>query len=148
MSSNSIVLNTGQQLTVNTDLSKIFLFDNRYEKAPYNNSAYDSVTLAAGTVMGRVAGTGYIIPLVSSASDGSQFPVGVLADDFIVEGGDVLDLPICVSGDVDAGKLIFVTDTDNLDVTVSSRRLRDRIGSDTVGIKLVTTTEMTDFDNN
>lgn len=147
MSSQNIPVNTGQQMTINTDRSQIFLWDNRTEKALYNNSAYGSVTLALGTVMGRVSGTGYIKPLVSSASDGSQFPVGVLSDDFIVEGGDLLELPIVVSGDVAAEKLVFVTASDNLDVTVSSRRLRDRMGSDTVGIKLVSTYEMTDYDN-
>lgn len=146
MSTQTIVTNTGQQVFVNTDLSKIFLWENRYVMAPYNNSAYTSVTLAAGTLMGRVASTGYIKPLASGASDGSQYPVGILADDFIVEGGDLLDLPICNYGDVDPAKIVF-QGTDSLDTTVSDKRLRDRIASDTAGIRLVPTTEMTAPDN-
>jgi len=146
MSTNTIVLNTGQQLTVNTDLSKIFIWENRYINAPYNNSAYDAVTLAAGTLMGRVAATGYIKPLASGASDGSQYPVGILADDFIVEGGDLLDLPICNYGDVVKDKVVF-SGSDSMDTTVDGRRLEDRIAADTAGIRLVESTEMTAFDN-
>lgn len=147
MSSQSIPVNTGQQAIIHTDTSKIFVGRNRYEKAPYNNSAYDAVELKAGTLMGRVAATGWIKPLASGAADGSQFPVGVLAHDITVDGGDLVDLHICVEGDVVADKLIF-QGSDNLDTTVSSRRLRDRIGSDTVGIKLITqNTEMSGEDN-
>ncbi|MCE3278034.1 MAG: Bacteriophage lambda head decoration protein [Bacteroidetes bacterium] len=146
MSSNSVVSNTGQQAEITTDLSKIFIWNNRYKSYPYNNSAYDSVTLLAGTLMGTVAGTGYIKPLASGASDGSQYPTGILAEDVTVDGGDLVDLDICVSGDVVEDKIIF-QGSDNLDTTVSSRRLRDRIGADTVGIKLVTSTSNSSYDN-
>ena len=147
MSTNIIVLNNGVQLFVNTDLSKIFVFGNEYIYAPYNNSAYDAVTLQAGTVMGRVSATGWIKPLVSSASDGSQYPVGILADDFTIAGGALVDLPICIKGDVISDKLVFSSSSDNLDTTISSRRIRDRIASDTSGIRLVPSTEMTAPDN-
>lgn len=146
MSEQNIVLNTGRALFVNTDTSKIFLWNNRYQPYPYNNSAYDAVTIPAGTVMGTVSATGWVKPLASGASDGSQFPVGILAEDYTVDGGDLINVSICVAGDVAADQLVF-QGSDNLDTTVSSRRLRDRIGSDTVGVKLVTTTEMTKEDN-
>ena len=92
MSENSVAFNNGQQMQVNTDLSKIFIWRNDYRKYPYNNSAYDAVTLPAGTLMGVVAATGWVKPLVSTANDGSQFPVGVLAQDYTVEGGDLVDV--------------------------------------------------------
>lgn len=146
MSTVSQPLNTGVQATNLYDTSKIFLWNNRYENALYNNSAYGSVTLLAGTLMGRVSATGWIKPLASGASDGSQFPVGVLANDVIVDGGALETLAICVSGDVDESKIIL-QGADTMEVTISSRRLRDRIGADTVGIKLVSGTEMTEYDN-
>lgn len=146
MSDQTIVLNNGQQAIINTDISKIFLWNNRYENALYNNSAYGSVTLLAGTLMGRVAATGWIKPLASGAADGSQFPVGVLANDIIVDGGALETVSICVSGDV-AEEKIILQGTDTMEVTISSRRLRDRIAADTVGIKLVQATEMTGYDN-
>jgi len=146
MSSQEIVLNTGKQAIVNTNTAKVFLRNNRFTNYPYNNSAYDDVTLYAGTVMGTVAATGYIKPLASGASDGSQFPTGILAEDCIVDGGGLVTLSICVEGDVATDQLRF-NGTDNLETTISSRRLRDRIGSDTVGIKLVTNDELTGYDN-
>lgn len=146
MSSNSIVLNTGQQMTINTDLSKIFVWNNRYESGTYNNATYDTVELAAGTVMGRVAATGNLKPLASGASDGSQYPVGILADDYAVEEGEDQEVAICVAGDVDQNKLVF-DGSDTLTTEISGRQLRDRIAADTVGIKLVGGEPMTAYDN-
>lgn len=146
MSKNTIGLNNGQQLTVTTDISKIFIWNNRYKSYPCANSAYGSLTLLAGTLMGTVAATGWVKPLASGASDGSQFPTGILAEDITIDGGDLVNVDLCVEGDVAEEQIIF-QGTDNLNTTVSSRRLRDRIGSDTVGIKLVTTTSNQTFDN-
>ena len=146
MSTQITALNNGQQMTVNTDTSKIFLWNNRYEKALYNNSAYTEVTLSAGTLMGRVSATGWIKPLASGASDGSQFPVGVLANDVTVPGGGLVTLAMCVAGDV-AEEQIILQGSDTMETTISSRRLRDRIGADTVGIKLVTRTDNSGYDN-
>src|SRR5690606_20531075 len=111
-----------------------------------SNSAYDAVTLSAGTLMGRVAATGWIKPLASGSSDGSQFPVGVLANDITVDGGDLVTVSICVAGDV-AEEKIILQGSDTMETTISSRRLRDRIAADTVGIKLVTSTDNSAYDN-
>lgn len=146
MSSNTVNENNGQQAIITTDTRKIFVWNNRFESAKYNNSTYDDVTLKAGQVMGRIAASAYIVPLTSGASDGSQFPVGILAEDVTVEGGDIQDVNICVAGDV-AADLLFFSGTDNLNTVVSDRRLVDRIGSDTVGIKLVGGDSMTNYDN-
>ncbi len=146
MSTNNQVLNTGQQAITNYDVSKIFIGNNRYENALYNNSSYDSVTLRAGMLMGRISANNYIVPLQSDASDGSQFPVGILASDYVVEDGDSVNLSLCVAGDVAEEKIIF-TGQDTIETVVSSRRLRDRIAADTVGIKVVSGTEMADYDN-
>lgn len=146
MSTVNQTLNNGQQAITNYDTSKIFIGGNRYVKAMYNNSAYDDVALTAGMLMGRVAATGWIKPLASGASDGSQFPVGVLAEDRTVDGGDLVELSICVEGDVAEEQVTF-QGSDNMETTVSSRRLRDRIAADTVGIKLVPCTDLTGYDN-
>lgn len=148
MSSINLRLNTGQQITTDYDLSKIFLFNNRYEGDNYvNNSNYSPVTILAGTVMGRVASTGVITPCLASATDGSQFPIGILAQDVIaLPGGSSQLTSICIAGDVAENKVIlFYGDT--LETVVSGRRFRDRIQGDSVGIILRKSTEMTDYDN-
>jgi hypothetical protein len=126
--------------------AKLFLWNNRYDKATFSNASGDTVTLAAGTLMGRIATTQKVVALDSSASDGSQFPVGILASDYIVEDGDSVDVTYCVAGDV-AEELVILAYGDEFSTAISGRSIRDRIASDTVGIKLVTTEELTDFDN-
>lgn len=144
MSTNSIVLANGQQMTITTDLSKIFLWNNRYDQADYTAAA--DITLPAGTLLGRIQATGKVVPLASAAIDGSQFPVGILAQDTFVANGATVSLTYCVAGDVAAGKVIY-GGTDTGETVVSARSLKDRIASDTVGIKLVNSTSNSDFDN-
>jgi len=142
-------VNTGNQITSDYDLSKIFLFNNRYEADNYvNNYTYGSLNLLAGTVMGRIASTGSLVPCDASAVDGSQFPIGILAHDLLnLQSGEVrAGVTICISGDIAAEKLIFITGN-TLDTVVNGRRFRDRIQSDSVGLLLRTVTDMTDFDN-
>jgi len=146
MSTIDTVLNTGQQAITNVDTSKIFIWGNRFDKAEYTNSTYDAVTLPAGTLLGRNSSTLEVKPLTSGASDGSQFPVGILNETHTVEAGDTATLAYCVAGDV-AKEMVILQGSDTLDTVVSSKTIGDRIGSDTVGVKLVATDELTGFDN-
>lgn len=146
MSKNEVVLNTQSQLYVNTDLSKIFIWDNRYDTFQYTNGGGDPITLDAGTLMGKISANGKVTPLTSAANDGSQFPIGILARTVTVAAGATVNVPLCVAGDVAQEKVIF-QGNDGFATVVSGRQLRDRIGSDTVGIKLVISTELTAYDN-
>lgn len=146
MSQNTIILNTGQQMIVNFDVSKIFIGENRYNKGVFTNSTYDPISMSAGTVLGRIAATGKLVPLKSGAVDGSQYPVGILAEDVIVEDGESRTLFYCEYGDVVEAKLIL-DGTDTLDTIIEDRRIRDRIAGDTVGIRIRETDEMSGTDN-
>lgn len=131
----------------NYDLTQIFVGNNRYESATYTNPTSGEVTLAKGTVMGRVASTNKVLPLESTASDGSQFPIGVLADDYTVDYTESATLTFCIAGDVVESKLVFENGTDTVATVVSSRTLGDRIAGDTAGIILVGSTQLTGQDN-
>lgn len=146
MSLNDQVLNNGQQAITNYNVAKIFIWGNRYSKGSYTNSTYDPITLTAGTLMGRVSATQKIKPLASGASDGSQYPVGILAQDVTVEEGETQELAFCYDGDV-AEELLTLDGSDTLSTVISGRSIRDRIAADTVGIRLVSGTEMTGYDN-
>lgn len=137
---------SGGMLISNRDASKMFLFNNDYISGNVNNSDYDDLTLPAGTLMGRISATGLLTPLASGASDGSQFPVGILATDYTIGAGDTIEVRICVSGEVDEN-MIELQGSDTLNTVISSRRLRDRIGSDTVGIILRSVEELSGYDN-
>lgn len=144
MSSNSIAVNTGQQMTIKTDLSKIFIWNNRTAVA--NFTAVADVTLLAGTLLGKVGATGKVVPLDSAATDGSQYPVGILSDDYTVLSGATVQLTYCVAGDVAQEKVILAAG-DTMASLVEDRSIYDRIGSDTVGIKLVASTSNSEYDN-
>lgn len=146
MPSVSVPVNTGNVAIVQMDFSRIFIFDNRYAKADYTNSTGATVTLAAGTLMGRISATQKLLPHVSSAVDGSQFPVGVLAEDYVVANGATQELAFCNYGDV-VESAVILGGADTLATVISSRSIRDRIASDTVGIRLVPSVENTIADN-
>ncbi len=136
---------------MNTDVSKIFLRDNRYQKGnQLGNSSYNPMTLTAGTVMSRIGNSGYLTPLFTSGAVDS-LPVGILADDVEIDPGETKEITIVDMGDVAADKLIlFYTQRnpafgESLDTVVSGRRLRDHLAAQ--GLKLITMTEMTQYDN-
>jgi len=95
--------------------------------------------------MGRIAGTNILVPFISGALDGSQFPIGVSAQDVngLAQGGSQ-QLSICVQGDINSAKLIFLGG-DNLNTVIAGRTVRDHMQM--YGLLIRTSTEMTDFDN-
>lgn len=142
-----VTIQNQNMLRVNSDTSKIFVFNNRFSTGESKaNSTYDDATWLQGTLLGRVSATGKLVPLVSSAVDGSQYPVGILAEDSIIPAGDSATLTFCVAGDVVEDKVVL-NEGDTMDTAISGRTIKDRIGADTVGIKLVGNDELTGFDN-
>jgi hypothetical protein len=135
------------QLFANQDTSKIFVWNNRTATFNFNNATYADIELATGTLMGRISATGLLAVLDAAASDGSQFPIGILFEGQTVEAGDTMQLTLCVEGDVVEDKVVLKSGT-TMNSVIDGRRLFDRIGSDTVGIKLVQgSEELTTFDN-
>lgn len=133
-------------LITDYDISKIFIWDNRFDKGAFTNDTYDPITIPQGRLMGRVATTQELKPHDSASSDGSQYPVGVLNNTITIEEGDEITLDMCVSGDVVKEKVILA-DGDTWATIVDGRSIFDRVGADTVGIKLVSSREQTAFDN-
>lgn len=144
----------GRTVIAVTDTTKIFVRNNRYSNGTYSytNSTYDDIVIPAGTVLGRIASSLNLTALASGANDGSQSPVGILAQDVTVLAGTTKTLTVsfCDSGDVNQNEIVLQgTDTLNTLITNASpsRTIRDSIGGDTVGVKLVVTTEGTQYDN-
>lgn len=146
MSTAVTTTNTSNQLTVNYDTSKIFLWAPKYQPGVLTNLSGGDLTYPAGTLIGRISANQEFAVLTSGAVDGSQLPVGVLAHDVFIADTESADISIGVGGEVAEEKIIF-DGADDFDTVVSGRSLRDRIAADTVGIKLVTSTENTRFDN-
>lgn len=133
-------------LTSNYSVKKIFVWNNRFQKATFTNSSGASVTLEAGLVLGQIATTRKLVELDPAGTDGSQYPIGVLAETVTLANGASADLTYCVEGDVAESELVMPYGVALTDV-IEDKTLRQRIASDTVGINLVGGTEMTSFDN-
>ena len=138
------VLNTGSQLNTNYDSSVVLLGKNTFENEQYTNGTGITVTLTAGTVMGRIAATGKLLPVVIAAVDGSQFPVGILASTVTVLNAATADVSLCVTGEVASEKLIFNA-AETLSSIVSTRQLRDYLAA--AGIKVLVSDKLSGYDN-
>lgn len=146
MSSANQVFNGGNFVITNYDTSKLFLRDTRFEVMSYTNSTGVEVTLPAGLILGRIAATEKVLPLVKAATNGSQYPVGILAQNKTVANGVTVNLNVCIKGELDKDLIILPASTDFDDV-IEAKTLADRIKSDTLGILLVQGQELTSFDN-
>lgn len=123
MSDVTVITQTNNQMTTNYDVSKFALGNNTFIKANYTDSGSGS-TLAQGTIMGRVASTGKVVVLNPSATDGSQYPVGVVVETITVAASATVELTLVNRGLIDSSKLIFVggdqaysTQTDKYTIT-------------------------------
>ena len=145
MSTNTITVDKSNFLQNNVDTSKIFLGKNESFVAQFTAGVTD-VLLEAGTLMGRIAATQKVVPLESTATDGSQFPVGILNSTRNVLASTTVSVAIVNKGDVAREQIIF-DGSDTFTTLVDDRSLEDRIASDTAGIILVKTSELTNFDN-
>ena len=140
--SQTVVKNTDNFIKVTTDISKLALFGSEYDTADYTNGTGSEVSLPAGKVLGVINSSGKVTPLTSAATNGSQYPIGILAHDVTVANGATVSLTYIIAGDVDVNK-ISLEGSDALTTVVDGRRIRERIQGDTKGIKLVSSTENT-----
>jgi hypothetical protein len=147
MGNQTVTVNTANQLYINNDSSQVFIgntFTRRSESV--TNSTYDAITISVGTVMGRVTASNTMIPFKSTAVDGSQIPRGLMNSTVIIPAGEQVELPIVISGEVATNKLVFERSGDSITTSVGSLGLvQDLLGA--IGIKLVNSREMTEFDN-
>ncbi len=147
MSKQTVVEDTENQQTINTDLTKLFVWGKRFAKADYTNSGYEPVPLLAGTVMGRISASLEITPLESGASDGSETPVGILAQDVNIAEGATKEVNFLTEGDVVESK-VLLQDADTLDTLIGGRTIRDLIHANTIGVRVLPTgDQLTGFDN-
>lgn len=133
---------TRNQLRSAYDFSKVFLFNNIYRKVTISNSSGSDLTITIGTLIGVVSSTYQVY--ASGTSNISL--VGVAAETITIADGASASVNVCIGGKVAEDKLVF-DGTDALTTVVSYKTLRDRLASDTLGIELASTSELTADDN-
>lgn len=129
----------------NYDTSKLMIGGNTTQQVTYTNSTGSTVALASGRLMGRVSTSQKVLPHVSTATDGSEQPIGVLIEDQSVANGATVTLTICDGGEVAEGKVVL-GGSDTLATTINGVSIRDLIARNS-HIKLRPATELTGYDN-
>jgi hypothetical protein len=154
MSKATTVLQTGSQLTVNYDRSKIFLGGNRYKTGSFKNTGAEAVTLSAGTLMAKVTAiavdtanvVGYLRKYQSANIEGGAIPVGILAEGITVAAGATVDnVSYCIAGDYDLDSLAL-DGTDTLATVVNGKAIREQIIAETQLIG-VSVDQLSAYDN-
>lgn len=153
----TVEFNNGQYANQTTDISKIFVWENRFNNGLFDEPASgDTYTLLAGTLLGRIGATGKLKICSSVETDGSQFPIGIVAADVTMASlATDVNVYYCIYGDVAESK-VLLSGAETFDSTVTViaagplatdylRTLRDLIQA--AGIRLVGGTELTAYDN-
>lgn len=148
MSKITSILQTRNQQIANYDISKLALGDNEFVKANYTASG--ETTLAAGLVLGKVSATGKLATLDPTASDGSQYPYGVLYlgvnESITLDDAETEQLTLINKGRVALAKLSFpVGVTIDDAITGDTRTVKDLLN--VLGLILEGGTELTKIDN-
>lgn len=148
MSTATTTLSNGSQLNTEYDFSKIFLGNNDDRLMTLTEASSSETTFTAGTILGRItdggADDGKVVPLASGATDGSQFPVGILMNTITLASDAEAEVSVVYKGVVDSGKLVF-DGSDTLATVISDRTLGDRLTD--LGINYKTVTELSESDN-
>ena len=94
-------------LITNYSYANLFVWNNRFNTGASVTASGSDIELLAGMLIGRVASTGRLKQSISTATDGSQDPIGVLTQDYTIPDGESLNLNYCYSGDVNANLIVF-----------------------------------------
>jgi len=92
------------------DLSKIFVFNNRFKNATFKNNTGGPLAFLAGTLLARDSSDNTIVPLLSTKTTlGLNIPVGILHNSIasIADAATVTNQSFCIQGDVADGKILF-----------------------------------------
>ena len=147
MSEVTNTVQTRNQLYSNYDLSKLLLGFNSFTEGDLTSSGAD-VDLVPGLVMGRIAATAKIVPLDSTATDGSQLPVGVCIVAQTVADGATETIKMVNKGKIAEEKVNFAG-AETLATPVGPAQIQKilRDALEDLGLELETTEELTDYDN-
>ncbi len=137
-------------LITNYDVAQIFLGSNYYETVSYSNSTGSPVTITIGRTIGRILATDKVLPSVAAATDGSELPIGVSAQTYVIADGVTQDIQIVTGGQVNENLVVLAAgntfSTAVRTVSTGGGTIRDLIRRNTT-IELVPTTDLSNLDN-
>lgn len=146
MSTVTNVSRTSNQLYDNRETSKLLLGENFFISGNITAAGVD-IALTEGLVMGRIAATGLLVPLDKDATDGSQYPAGVCIKDQTIAAGTTVEIVLVNKGKVNENKITFSDGTMDTAIGVANNQkiLRDWLND--LGLVLISSLELTNYDN-
>lgn len=147
MSEANQVFNNGNMTITNYDITKLFLRDTRFVTAEFTNGTGAELVLPAGTLLARTGADNKAVIIDKTATTtGAQIPLGVNASSVTIAIAATVTLTVCVRGEIEKSLVVLPAGTD-YDDNIQGRTLEDRIMGDTLGILLITSENLTEFDN-
>jgi len=156
MSSGTIAFNEDNHAQLNVTKERLFLGYNEFDRGTFLEESGSEVTITKGRLLGRKASSNELVLHDATRTDGGQYPVGVVKEDFTVGANATKDIGYCIKGDV-TENYIGLTGSQTLDGTVIGsggttaqeykRTIRDAIRGETMGIRLHVVTDHTDHNN-
>lgn len=138
-------------LSNNYSTQQIFLGKKYIEYETITNSTGSTMTLSAGRLMGQILASGKWLAQVSTATDGSEFPRGILYEDQSIADGATVSVPILKGGDVNENGVILggsdTWATAIRTVSTGGATVRAAFLANCPDIKLFPSTELSNYDN-
>lgn len=131
-------------------VEQVFLGNKFFETVTYTNGSGGTVTLVPGRLMGQTLADGKWGPQVSTATDGTEIPRALCADNYSVANGATISIVICRRGEVNKNKVTFggsdAWATAVRTVSTGGGTIESLLVANS-GIMLVPTTELSNYDN-
>jgi len=137
-------VNTRNQLYTNISSDKILLGNNSFAERTFGAYGTDMV-IDAGTIVARLPGSGEIVPWKADATDGTQYPAGLLLEQLTVADGEKVDTTIVNKGKVAREQIRFWYAGQDFSSVVDNRRVEDWLLD--LGLEIEAADELTEFDN-
>lgn len=143
----TVVTETDNQIHVDREFTKLRGGNCHYVDGDITASGAD-VVLVIGMVLGRVAATNKLTPLVATATDGSQFPVGVVIASTTIVDGTTETITVVNKGTINESLINFLgaeTLATTIGLANNLKTIRDLMND--LGFILETSTDAYKYDN-
>ena len=137
-------VNAENQMFTDYDVSQLLLGNNSFVSGTFAAYGTDMV-IDPGTVVARLTTTGEFVPLDTSATDGTQYPVGLLIKQLTVADGGKADTQIVNKGKINENLIRFWNSGQGLDTIVDNRSIFDWLND--IGFEIEGSDELTKVDN-
>ena len=143
----TIKVQNSNSLFVEYNVSKLLLGFNGFITGVVTASGA-AVTLTQGMIMGQIAATGKIVPMKSAATDGSQYPFGIVLNGEVVADGTSSTINLVNKGRINENIVKF-EGTDDMDTAIgATNNLRTyRALLNDMGFEFEIADELTAVDN-